>query len=87
MQQYSECHHLTYQCDNVFRLTKFVQIRTDMGLTRTRQQGHTIETIREAMIELHQMYPNAGAREVIGLLFHEKNMSVSRSAFCQFSFC
>jgi hypothetical protein len=52
-----------------------------MGLIRTRQQGHTIETIREAMIELRQMYPNAGVREVVGLLFHEKNMSVARSAF------
>jgi len=60
------------------RLTKFVQIRIGMGLLRTRQQGHTIESIREPMIDLRQIYPKAGIREVISLLFHEKNMSVSR---------
>ncbi|KAJ8584139.1 hypothetical protein M405DRAFT_915675 [Rhizopogon salebrosus TDB-379] len=59
-------------------LTKFVQIRIGMGLVRTRQQGHTIESIRDAMVDLRQIYPNAGNREVVSLLFHEKNMSVSR---------
>jgi hypothetical protein len=62
----------------LFRLTKFVQIRIGMGLVRTRQQGHTIESIRDAMVDLRQIYPNAGNREVVSLLFHEKNMSVSR---------
>jgi hypothetical protein len=52
-----------------------------MGLQCTRQQGHTIESIREAMIDLRQMYPKAGIREVISLLFHEKNISVSRFFF------
>jgi hypothetical protein len=49
-----------------------------MGLRRTRQQGHTIESIHEAMLDLRQIYPNAGAREMISLLFHEKGMSVAR---------
>lgn len=31
------------------------------------------------MIDICQMYPKAGIREVISLLFHEKNMSISRS--------
>ncbi|KAG2151181.1 uncharacterized protein EDB93DRAFT_1240053 [Suillus bovinus] len=31
------------------------------------------------MTHLHLMYPNAGACEVVSLLFHEWNMSVSRS--------
>ena len=60
-------------------LTKFVQIRKQMGLFCTRQQGHTPETIRDAMLDLRVMYPNAGTREMISLLFHERNMSVSRS--------
>ncbi|KAG2359833.1 hypothetical protein BDR07DRAFT_1291218 [Suillus spraguei] len=59
-------------------LTKFVEIRLSMGLRRTHQQGHTIESIREAMLDLRQFYPNAGAREMISLLFHEKGMSVAR---------
>ncbi|KAG2743521.1 hypothetical protein P692DRAFT_20878373 [Suillus brevipes Sb2] len=50
-----------------------------MGLQRTRQQGHTIESIHEAMLDLRQIYPNAGAREMISLLFHEKGMSVART--------
>jgi hypothetical protein len=60
------------------RLTKFRQIRVDMGLERSRRQGHTIETIREAVTELQEMFPHAGAREMISLLFHEKNMSVAK---------
>jgi len=59
-------------------LTKFIQVRTDMGLLRTRQQGHTVESIRDAMLELREMYPKAGMREIISLLHHEEGMSVSR---------
>ncbi|KAG1830416.1 hypothetical protein EV424DRAFT_1343637 [Suillus variegatus] len=60
------------------RLTKFHQIRVDMGLEWSRRQGYTIETIHEAVTELRKMYPHAGTREMISLLFHEKSMSVSR---------
>ncbi|KAG2132217.1 hypothetical protein BD769DRAFT_1666236 [Suillus cothurnatus] len=60
-------------------LTKFLKVREAMGLRRTRQQNHNVETIRNAMTNLRPMYPNAGAREVVSLLFHEWNMSVPRS--------
>ncbi|KAG2739204.1 hypothetical protein P692DRAFT_20757479, partial [Suillus brevipes Sb2] len=60
-------------------LTKFLKIREGMGLRRTRQQNHSIETIRDTMTNLRAMYPNAGAREVVSLLFHEWDMSVPRS--------
>ncbi|KAG1729360.1 hypothetical protein EDD22DRAFT_982663 [Suillus occidentalis] len=60
-------------------MTKFVQIRLGMGLQRTRQQGHSVESIREAMLDLRPIYPNAGAREMISLLFHEKGMCVART--------
>ena len=59
-------------------LTKFKAIRKELGLEHTRQQGHTIGSIRGAMIQLREMYPNAGVREIISLLFHEMEMSVSR---------
>ncbi|KAI5999702.1 hypothetical protein EDD15DRAFT_2508553 [Pisolithus albus] len=65
-------------------LTKFIQIRKEMGLIRTRQQGCTPESIRGAMVELRAMYPNAGAREMISLLHHERNMSVSRSVIREY---
>ncbi|KAI6146513.1 hypothetical protein EDD17DRAFT_1651475, partial [Pisolithus thermaeus] len=42
----------------------FIQIRKEMGLIRTR-----------AMVELRVIYPNAGARKMISLLHHERNMS------------
>jgi hypothetical protein len=64
--------------DNMHRLTKFLKVREAMGLRRTRQQNHNVETIRNAMTNLRPMYPNAGAREVVSLLFHEWNMSVPR---------
>ncbi|KAG2029121.1 hypothetical protein BDR03DRAFT_1018871 [Suillus americanus] len=50
--------------------TKFRQICNDMGLLRTRQQSHTIESIHEAMIELRKAYPNAGAREMLILTYY-----------------
>ncbi|KAG1908077.1 uncharacterized protein F5891DRAFT_974653 [Suillus fuscotomentosus] len=56
-------------------------VRMDMGLLRTRQQGHTVESIHDAMLELREMYPKAGMREIISLLHHEEGMSVSRRRF------
>ncbi|KAG2066717.1 hypothetical protein BDR04DRAFT_1129899 [Suillus decipiens] len=56
-----------------------------MGLLHTHQQNHTIESICEAMIELHKVYPNAGAQEMVILLFHEKEMSVSRNLVISYS--
>jgi hypothetical protein len=49
-----------------------------MGLRRTRQQGHMVETVRDTLADLHETYPNAGACEMVNLLFHERNMSVAR---------
>ncbi|KAI6105965.1 hypothetical protein EDD16DRAFT_1730184 [Pisolithus croceorrhizus] len=63
---------------------KFIQIRKEMGLIRTCQQGCTPESIRGAMVELRAIYPNAGAREMISLLHHERNMSVSRSVIREY---
>ncbi|KIK32530.1 hypothetical protein CY34DRAFT_27200 [Suillus luteus UH-Slu-Lm8-n1] len=61
------------------KLTKFVKIRIGMGLLHTRQQSHTIESIRDTMMSLRETYPNAGAQEMVSLLFHERAMSVSRN--------
>ena len=71
-------------CDNkllltcLLRLTKFVAIWKDLGLLRTCQQGHGPETIREVMVGMREMYPDTGVWEMIGLLFHEHDMAVSR---------
>lgn len=61
-----------------FRRTKFLQMRKSLGLRRTRDQGHTVESIRSVMPGLRAMYPQAGAREMISLLFHEHGMLVPR---------
>ena len=53
-------------------------IRKNLGLHRTRQQAHTPESIQDIMVEMCRMYPGAGIHEMIGLLFHEHNMAVSR---------
>ncbi|KAG1890172.1 hypothetical protein F4604DRAFT_1876780 [Suillus subluteus] len=55
------------------------EICNAMGLQRTRQQNHSIKTICDAMVDLCEAFPNAGAREMVSLLFHEKDMSVSRN--------
>ncbi|KAL4067085.1 hypothetical protein V8B97DRAFT_2025370 [Scleroderma yunnanense] len=60
-------------------LTKFVAIQKELGLHCTCQQGHTPESIREIMIKMQHMYPDTGVHKMIGLLFHEHNMAISRS--------
>nr|GAT58506.1 predicted protein [Mycena chlorophos] len=60
-------------------LTSFIKMREDMGLFRTRKQGHDVESIRPAMIRIRGIYPKAGRKEVSDILFHEENMSVPRS--------
>ncbi len=49
-----------------------------MGLLSTRQQGHTVETIRDSVVALRKRFPKAGARDMTSLLFHEMGMKVSR---------
>ncbi|KAJ7728282.1 hypothetical protein DFH07DRAFT_757330, partial [Mycena maculata] len=58
-------------------LTRFRQIRESLGLYRTRSQHHNINSIRLALLRLRAQYPKAGAREIVSILFHEENMSVS----------
>ncbi|KAJ7773753.1 hypothetical protein B0H14DRAFT_3095982 [Mycena olivaceomarginata] len=55
-----------------------------LGLFHTRKQDHDVHTIRQAMIRLRDQYPKAGAREMISLLFHEENMSVSRNIVTEY---
>ncbi|KAJ7433919.1 hypothetical protein FB451DRAFT_1195811 [Mycena latifolia] len=60
-------------------LTRLREMWVAMGLLRTRQQDHNVESIRDAMLRVRAQYPNAGQREISGLLFHEENMSVPRA--------
>ena len=53
-------------------------MREKMGLFRSRKQGHSLESIRDAMVALRERFPKAGAREMTNLLFFENNLSVSR---------
>ena len=65
---------LTYH----FSLTKFKAIRKQLRLCRTCQQGLTPDDIQEVMVEMRIIYPDAGVHEMIGLLFHEHGLAVSR---------
>ncbi|KAJ7843631.1 hypothetical protein B0H14DRAFT_3139543 [Mycena olivaceomarginata] len=65
-------------------ITRFRQIREALGLFRTWKQDHDVTTIRQAMIRLRDQYPKAGAREIVSLLFHEENMSVSRNVVTEY---
>ncbi|KAG1897951.1 uncharacterized protein F5891DRAFT_1191262 [Suillus fuscotomentosus] len=65
-------------------LTTLLKVRKTMGLQRTRQQHHTVETIHDAMLDLRATYPNAGAREMVSLLYHEREMSVARRVVTEY---
>ncbi|KAI6002443.1 hypothetical protein F5J12DRAFT_906318 [Pisolithus orientalis] len=58
-------------------LTKFQEIRKQLGLLHTCQQGHTCKSIQDIMVEMQKMYPNAGVHEMIWLLFHEHEYFVT----------
>ncbi|KAI6017881.1 hypothetical protein EDC04DRAFT_2870054 [Pisolithus marmoratus] len=59
-------------------------IQKSLGFLGTHQQGHMPESIQKVMVELQQIYPNAGTCEMISLLFHEKQMSVTRSVIQEY---
>ncbi|KAG6378350.1 hypothetical protein JVT61DRAFT_14075 [Boletus reticuloceps] len=74
----SELHKVFDTTQYGLRRTKFREIRKSLGLIRTREQAHTVESICHVMAELRSMYPQAGAREMISHLFHSHGMQVSR---------
>jgi hypothetical protein len=59
-------------------INSFRKIRQDLGLERSRRQNNTVESIREEVQALRELFPLAGAREMTSLLFHERNLSVER---------
>lgn len=60
------------------RLTRFREYVKAMGLEGTYAQTHTTESIKPAVEELRAMFPKAGVVEMRNLLFHERDMAVSR---------
>ncbi|KAI6021274.1 hypothetical protein EDC04DRAFT_2869825 [Pisolithus marmoratus] len=60
-------------------LTKFKAIQKQLRLYCTCQQKLTPGDIQEVMVEMQNMYPDAGLHEMIGLLFHEHSLAVLRS--------
>jgi hypothetical protein len=53
-------------------------MRQDLGLERPRRQKHTLESIREHIQALRELFPLAGAKEMVSLLFHERDLPVER---------
>ncbi|THU92671.1 hypothetical protein K435DRAFT_671733, partial [Dendrothele bispora CBS 962.96] len=60
-------------------ITRFRKMRKALGLLGTRQQGHTVDSISDAMVQLRCQYPKAGRHELHHLLFHEHGIRASRS--------
>lgn len=54
------------------------RMRKKWGLTSTRQQKHTIETIAEDVAEIKRNFPNSGADAIKKTLMSEKNIRVPR---------
>lgn len=53
-------------------------MRKSLGLIRPRQSKYTIADIHPAMQKLRLVFPKAGAREMVSLLFNELNLYVER---------
>jgi hypothetical protein len=62
----------------LFRINSFRKIRQDLGLERPRRQKHTLESIHEHVQALRELFPLAGAKEMVSLLFHERDLPVER---------
>lgn len=59
-------------------MTSYKALRKRLGLLSVRQQEHTLDTIRDAMVALRKRFPKAGARDMTSILFHEMGMAVPR---------
>ena len=59
-------------------INSFRKIRQDLGLERPRRKKDTLESIREHVQALRELFPLAGAKEMVSLLFHEHDMLVKR---------
>lgn len=53
-----------FETEFCLSLTKFQDYMVEAGLPGVRNRGHTLETIRAAMVELCAMFPKAGALEM-----------------------
>ncbi|CAK5263853.1 unnamed protein product [Mycena citricolor] len=62
----------------------FRKIREHFGFFRVRKQGHTVETIGDAVARIRVIYPKAGGRDMVNLLFNEENMMVSSGIVMEF---
>lgn len=47
-------------------------------MERPRRKKHTLESIREHVQALRELFPLAGAVEMVSLLFHERDLLVER---------
>ena len=59
-------------------MTSYKALRKQLSLLSARQQGHNLDTIRDAIVALQKRFPKAGAHDMTSILFHEMGMSVPR---------
>jgi hypothetical protein len=59
-------------------INSFRKIRQNLGLERPRRNKNTLESIREHVQALRELFPLAGAVEMVSLLFHERDLAVER---------
>lgn len=76
--KYAIFTELTYLWPGLFRINSFRKIRQELGLERPRRQKNTLESIREHVQEFRALFPLAGAKEMVSLLFHERDLPVER---------
>ncbi|KAH0839434.1 hypothetical protein J3R83DRAFT_215 [Lanmaoa asiatica] len=72
----SELHKIFDTTQYGLGRTKLREIRNSLGLVRTRDQAHSVETVRHVMAGLRSIYPHAGEREMISHLFHSYGMQL-----------
>ncbi|KAJ3511405.1 hypothetical protein NMY22_g15657 [Coprinellus aureogranulatus] len=65
-------------------ITKFREMRRALGLLGTRQQGHTIWSIRDDITEIRFTSHNAGILEMKSLLLKKKGKKVSRAVLTEY---
>ena len=71
-----DCHINTTQYG--LGMTNFKALRKSMDLLSTRQQGHTVMSIREAVEEIRVFNTTAGILDMKSLLLKKKGIKVSR---------
>ncbi|PPR07577.1 hypothetical protein CVT24_007318 [Panaeolus cyanescens] len=70
--------------DDEYEVERFREYRQRLGLIRSRSTKLSMEEIHAKVTELRSLYPKAGVRDMLNLLFFQDNISIPRNTLTSY---